>query len=546
MPETLKHFADRHFTLLLAAIIGLLTVLAWLNRFIQDDAFISYRYAANFVEGNGLVWNPGERVEGYTNFLWTLLVSIPLFLKADPVRFSQAAGIACFILSLIVTYRLSLVFSVSRYQALLVVLILGTNYTFSEYATGGMETQLQVLLFTAATWLGLLIVDTRSTKLTLKHIAFSFVLSAALLTRLDSAIPAVVLLAAVFFAQARRGRPLKETAAFVLALLAPMIILIGGWLVWKYRYYGGIIPNTFYAKVSSSTSYGRGLFYVYAFLRAYLFVPFVFIALFGVADMVRKYRLRILVVLAILVLWLLYVIRVGGDFMEFRFLAPVLPLLAVFITELLFSYVRQRTVQTALVIMIFCGTLLHAVDAGKTLRGSDIERTRQLEGHLANPDENWIGIGRKLGDLFEGSDVIIATTAAGAIPYYSRLTTVDMFGLNDSWVARHGAIIGSRPGHQRGATLRYLIERKVNIIIGHPRVRPISQVTMPACSFESFFVQDARTEYFGEIPQNFKLIEIPIDDTYKLVAIYLFTNPAIDELIQQNRITVINLQYVSE
>ncbi len=47
----------------------LLTVLAWSNRFIQDDAFISFRYAENLVQGKGLVYNEGERVEGYTNFL---------------------------------------------------------------------------------------------------------------------------------------------------------------------------------------------------------------------------------------------------------------------------------------------------------------------------------------------------------------------------------------------------------------------------------------------------------------------------------------------
>ena len=44
--------------------------------FTQDDAYISYRYAENFIQGNGLVFNPGERVEGYTNFLWIILLSL--------------------------------------------------------------------------------------------------------------------------------------------------------------------------------------------------------------------------------------------------------------------------------------------------------------------------------------------------------------------------------------------------------------------------------------------------------------------------------------
>ncbi|MBU8934805.1 MAG: hypothetical protein KOO62_12515, partial [candidate division Zixibacteria bacterium] len=42
--------------------------------FIQDDAYISYRYVANFLNGDGLVYNIGERVEGFTNFGWVILM----------------------------------------------------------------------------------------------------------------------------------------------------------------------------------------------------------------------------------------------------------------------------------------------------------------------------------------------------------------------------------------------------------------------------------------------------------------------------------------
>ena len=55
---------------------------AWWNRFIQDDAFISFRYAENFARGAGLVWNAGERVEGYTNFLWTMLMGVVIIVGA--------------------------------------------------------------------------------------------------------------------------------------------------------------------------------------------------------------------------------------------------------------------------------------------------------------------------------------------------------------------------------------------------------------------------------------------------------------------------------
>ena len=52
-----------------------LALLAWFSSvawFLCDDAFISFRYARNLLEGHGLVFNPGEYVEGYSNFLWVL------------------------------------------------------------------------------------------------------------------------------------------------------------------------------------------------------------------------------------------------------------------------------------------------------------------------------------------------------------------------------------------------------------------------------------------------------------------------------------------
>ena len=50
-------------------LLGWLAAVAW---FLCDDAFISFRCVRNLLEGHGLVFNPGEYVEGYTNFLWVL------------------------------------------------------------------------------------------------------------------------------------------------------------------------------------------------------------------------------------------------------------------------------------------------------------------------------------------------------------------------------------------------------------------------------------------------------------------------------------------
>src|SRR6266850_6494270 len=103
-----SNFYKTHFKIVLFVVFVGLVLLAWSNRFIQDDAFISFRYADNFVHGRGLVWNEAERVEGYTNFLWTMLIGVPLYFNLDPVRFSYALGLFLFSLSVCFTFLLAL------------------------------------------------------------------------------------------------------------------------------------------------------------------------------------------------------------------------------------------------------------------------------------------------------------------------------------------------------------------------------------------------------------------------------------------------------
>ncbi len=140
---------DRYYRWWLGALLAGAAILAWLNRLVLDDAFISFRYARNLVSGHGLVWNPGERVEGYTNFLWTLLMAVPEGLGLDTVQTTYGLGILLVVLTLWLTSRVAVAVSGSKPFALLTVALLGTNYTFSAYATGGLETQLLACLVTA-------------------------------------------------------------------------------------------------------------------------------------------------------------------------------------------------------------------------------------------------------------------------------------------------------------------------------------------------------------------------------------------------------------
>jgi len=537
MYDQLHELVDRHHRPALAAVLVGLLALAVGNRFVQDDAYISFRYAENLVEGYGLVYNPGERVEGYTNFLWTLLIAGGIAVGCDPVVFSQVLGLACFAATLLLAYRLAEDLLGSRPLALLVVVLLGANYTMSAYATGGLETQLQATLCTAAVWLTLRLVRQSATGRG-PLLALGLVTAAALLNRLDSAVFLFVLWPVAAVSVWRRAGAIGKRIADAAWLTLPPLLIVGAWLLWKLSYYGDVLPNTFYAKTGLPGAAVKGLHYVFAFLAAYWLLPLVVLGLLAVARLPRNWRFDVPVLVATVGLWTAYVIRVGGDFMEFRFFVPVLPLIFTLIAWTLVETLRRPELRAALVVMLLSASVRHAW----TYEGRGIESIAKLEGHLTNPSENWEGIGRRLGELFGDSDqVVMATYAAGAIPYHAKLPTVDMFGLNDRWVARHGIATGSRTGHFREAPLEYLIRRRVSLAVGAPLVTPRD----PAGEVIPWIAESAKRLRHrlanAELPPHARLIEIPLDPEYKLTVLYLTPSPRVDEAIRRHGLKTLPL-----
>jgi len=392
--DRLASFCERHFTVLHAAVFVALLVLAWLNHFVQDDAFIAFRYADHLARGQGLVFNLGERVEGYTCFLHVLLIAAGIRLGFDPIAFSYAIGMASFAGTLWAAFGLARTLSGSRLIALAALVLLGTNYTFSAFATGGLETQLHTFLVTAFLHLGarILATEPRAGSGAARLALCSLIGALAILTRLDALpliLPMGLVLAWDAFARVDRWR---EAALRWLALLLPAALLLGAWTAWKLAYYGALLPNTFYVKVESRASLAQGLYYLYRFV----------------------------------------------------------------------------------------------------------------------------------------------TTAAGAIPYYSRLTTIDMLGLNDRWIAQHGLTRHATPGHRRQPTLDYLLERRVNLMLGHPRLvweetpGPLYVQEYPVPRYVAGLAEGRK------FPAGLKALEIPIDRGYRLVVLYLTPSPAVDRAIREH------------
>jgi hypothetical protein len=400
--------------------------------------------------------------------------------------------------------------------------LVGINYTFSSYATGGLETQMQTALFTMSCYYCLRESISKEWKLVSVAI-LSLLLTLALLTRLDSTLLCLVIVPATIFSISANTADFKARALKLSVLLTPPAIIIGTWFGWKLSYYGNILPNTFYIKASSITSLSSGVHYLYRFIDSYLLLPFIIIGIFVGRTLIRKFERSWIIPMSIMLLWLLYIIKVGGDFMEFRLFVPIIPFIYLSI-GLLLNSMRSNVLRIALVVLAVGGTLHH----GLTFRLDDVDRIepiRELNGHLFNQDEQWASIGEVIGkELGYDSTVTIATTAAGAIPYYARMRTVDMLGINDKWVAHYGKFIGTIPGHQRMSPYSYLLQRQVNLVISHPTVLKLSSPS----SYIPLIPRSA-----NDVISHAKIVEIPLDEQYKVICMYLVPHPTIEHAIEQ-------------
>ncbi|MCY3969078.1 MAG: hypothetical protein OXG74_04035 [Acidobacteria bacterium] len=309
-----------------------LVVLAWLASaawFLCDDAFISFRYARNLVEGHGLVFNPGERVEGYTNFLWVLeLAALWRIFGLHPEAAAPWLSVACTIGTLGAVVWWAALLPGLRRRGPVIWMALGflcTSATFAVWTSGGgLETR-QFTLFVVVAVVCLSVhADSRRGLL-----CASLSLGAAVYTR-----PEGLLIAACCFGwfAAQRivaAKRLRVDVRELAWLVLPFGALVGAQLLFRYGYYGEWLPNTYHAK-HVRPWYESGFNYLWAAAietGLYLLMPL------AVLAMRRAWRergdLRLVLSLACIVPHMAYVFRIGGDFFEYRPLDFYWPLLTV-------------------------------------------------------------------------------------------------------------------------------------------------------------------------------------------------------------------------
>jgi arabinofuranosyltransferase len=303
--------------------------------FLCDDAYITFRYVSNAHDGHGLVWNapPFQPVEGYTGFLWALVLwATWSWFGVEPPDAANVLSIACGVLLFAVTaraaFRLRSRASLPVVVPLLTLAVIVSNRTFLQWMTSGLETALFDLTFVA--WV-LLAFRSKPGRDTRWFATWSAAAAAAALTRPDGLLLVVVTAAAAFVAALRRERRPGQ------ALLGQLpFVLVLAHVAWRRSFYGEWLPNTYFAKVVAPWP-EAGLHYVFCFCfehGAWLGVPIVvaWVAVEcrrGLAN-VRRALLDNLpataAVAAVVFHCGYYVFKVGGDHFEYRVFSQLIPL----------------------------------------------------------------------------------------------------------------------------------------------------------------------------------------------------------------------------
>jgi len=458
--------------LLLALGVARAIWLAWTS----DDAFISFRYAENLVSGDGLVYNAGERVEGYSNLLWTLMLATAVQLGVPIVLAAQGLGILTYAtLALCLAHR-----SWSRHRSLglpflpLAAALVLVSSDFHEWSTGGLET----MLFTLLAVQGLLLTRTSSASLRPPLVAGAL-FSLLVLTRPDGLLLAAA--GAVSFLVPASATPRGVRLSRALCVAIPVAITAGVLVAFKLGYYGEVLPTPFYSKSVLRPWYSQGVVYVGLYLAKNWFLPASLIAILAL----RRYTARKkstetdvdgLFLVGAAALFTAYLMHVGGDFMFARRLVPIVPLLLVALEDqvALLESTRLRSAVAAACIAGALVTFPLYTDEKARIRGVADERRYYKPWVLDARSEQ----GRVVGDALRGTPArVMFEGGMCSFGYYSRLPYLaEMTGLTQYSLARLPLDERRRVGHEKRPTTAWMNEHQIHLVVSK-RFPPIPRPT---------------------------------------------------------------------
>jgi hypothetical protein len=400
-----------------------------------DDAMISMRYARNLAGGYGLVWNPdGVRIEGYTNLLWTLYMAALHLLPVAESKVSllvQLTSLLALALNVVVIARIARALAPDSALAGLGAALLSAFYLpLNNWGLQGMEVGLLALVISSSVWYALQCFD----GVTVPRALYPL-LGLGLLVRLDMLVPFVALLAAMLLYDPRKRRQHLVLGGSIL------VCALGGQTVLRYAYYGELLPNTYYLKMTGypvGWRVARGLLVCGEWAARWLLGALLLLPALRAVPRDRRTGLLVGVCAA----QVAYSIYVGGDAWERsvgsnRYVSVVMPLLFVLLAvgvaglERAWTSGGRRHARPIVVGML--GVTLITVNW--TTAGGALRVVALLERPLhVVENESKVRTALILKQITT-PDATVAVVWAGAEPYFMHRTAIDLLGKTDPRIA---------------------------------------------------------------------------------------------------------------
>jgi hypothetical protein len=427
-----------------------------------DDAMISMRYAKNLANGHGLVWNPGEYVEGITNLLWTLYMSawhllpIPANLMSLPMQLTSLVALIVAGIQIFKIIEHVIESNGLRTAALAMVMF---YWPLILWSLLGMEVGIITMMLMIA--VRIVLKDQQETRDLLMLYGLLGVMT---LVRFDTVIYLVAISAYLMW------RDKTARTQHISYLLATLAIFIGGQTAWRLSYYGEIFPNTYYLKATGFPlmhRISRGLYEIFNLAHQ----PGLLLFFLPIAWNLWRRTATTNFFLILIGVAFAYSAYVGGDAWEWygganRYLIPVMPLYFILLFRCIDeSYEMLRTrfqIQTPLsrAIGLVGFVLLYLTFNTPNISAWDpkslhelllVDRPFEVPEHITRVEQAlWLDRNTLPG-------VRIAVTWAGITPYFCNRQFIDLYGKADKHVARTEGkywsgspkTLGFVPGHAK-------------------------------------------------------------------------------------------------
>ncbi|MGZ4033822.1 MAG: hypothetical protein ACXVP4_03080 [Bacteroidia bacterium] len=459
--------------------------LKWLG----DDVFIGFRYIQNILAGNGFVYNKGERVEGYTHFLWLVIATFFAWLKCSPLITTQVLGILSSIGTLILVTLIG--YKISKRNNFFIlpfmVIALALNYDYNVWATSGLETSFFTFLLCSSFYVFFFSSFEGNKKLILTGLFFCL----ALMSRPDGLLIIFVANALYVVNRLFNKISLSKIIVSLLFLNLALLVIYVPYFIWRYNYFGFIFPNTYYDKLGSETLFSKGFYYIWLYFKPHftsfliiILPPLVIFPLLkgSIIKQLKEYlsdnwNAAFLTALVVVYSYLiLFVAKVGGDFMHARFIIPMTPYIYFIIFYSLVKLVSKKNLNIVFIALLFCSyfetqirfTVFDGLDKdGKVITTLNRDVADERWAYVTYlPIENDIKLGKALHRTFDGIDAkMLVRGGQACLGYFANFGYAQEYhGLTDTLIAHSEVKTRGRIGHEKHATNEYLENKGINFV----------------------------------------------------------------------------------